>query len=398
MTTNTLKPRLVWVMAATAGLAAANLYYAQPLLDSIARSLKVAPAEVGLVVTLTQLGYAAGLVLVVPLGDLFERRRLIITVLLLTALALLGVGFSPNLPLLTAFSFLVGLSSVAAQIVLPLAASLAGDENRGRVVGTVTGGLLFGILGARVFSGLVADVGSWRAVYFLAAAAMVALALLLRFELPRFEPSPDTTGSSLRYPELLRSIGRLVREEPILRRRSLYGLLGFACFCVMWTTLTFHLAAAPFALSDTAIGMFGLIGAAGALVAAPAGRLTDRGHGRALTFGSMVLLAASFGILALGRTQIALVIIGVLLLDLAVQALRLADQSVVFALRPEARSRLNSVYMTTYFLGGALGTFSSAWVFDHHGFIASCGLGAGFALLALVLFATEPQKRGANGR
>lgn len=378
-----LSPRTVWVMAAAAELSAGNLYYAQPLLDSIAREFSSNRTSAGLVVTLTQLGYAAGLLLVVPLGDLLERRRLIVSVLFGTAAALAGVALSPTLPLVAAFSLLVGLTSVVAQIVVPFAATLAADHERGRVVGTVMSGLLLGILGARVVSGVVGDFAGWRGMYWLACGMMIVLALLLRFLLPA-----HSQKTPLRYTQLLASLWALVREEPLLRRRSIYGALGFACFSVLWTSLTFLLAKPPYGYRDSVIGLFGLIGIAGAVAASAAGRLADRGHVRAVTLSALVLLTGSFALLGLGGTVLVALILGIVVLDLAAQGLHITNQSVIYALRPEARSRLTSVYMTTYFLGGALGSATASAVFDRYGWIATCVLGGIYGAAGLLFALT----------
>lgn len=385
MEVETPPKRLVWVMAAAAGLSAGNLYYAQPLLDSIGQSLHASQSSLGLIITLTQLGYAAGLVVLVPLGDLFERRRMIVGVLFGTALALCGVALSPSWPVLAVCSLAVGTMSVVAQIVVPFAASLATDQNRGRVVGTVMSGLLLGILCARVVSGVVGDLIGWRGMYFLAAGLMVVLSLLLRFELPTYREHSD-----LRFSELLRSIGRLVIEEPLLRRRSLFGALAFACFSALWTTLTFLLARPPYSYREAVIGLFGLIGVAGALAASTAGRLADRGMVRQLTLAAVVLMLGSFALLAMGGTNLIALIAGIVVLDLAVQGLHITNQSVIYALQPKARSRITAVYMTAYFIGGAAGSATSAVAFDRFGWIGSCALGGGISLLALLLFVIPP--------
>jgi predicted MFS family arabinose efflux permease len=372
--------RVVWVMAAAAGLSAGNLYYAQPLLEAIARTFSATRAAVGLLVTMTQLGYALGLLVLVPLGDLLERRALVVTVLLGTALALVGAGLSPSLPLLAAASLAVGLTSVVAQIVVPFAASLATDRNRGRVVGTVMSGLLLGILGARTVAGVVGDLFGWRIMYLAAAGAMLLLAAVLAVLLPRYVQEPR-----IGYPALLRSTFRLVVEEPLLRRRAFYGGMMFACFSVLWTSLSFLLSRPPYGYRESVIGLFGLIGIAGVLAASSAGRLADRGHTRTLTRAGLALVVGSFALLAWGGQALAPLVAGIVLLDLGVQGIHITNQSVIYTLRPEARSRLTSVYMTSYFLGGATGSAAAAVVFDRGGWLPTCALGVGFGGVALAV-------------
>src|SRR3954471_13877970 len=280
--------RLVLVMAVATGLAVANNYYAQPLLATIARELGVSSGAAGSLITVSQDGYAVGLLAVVPLGDLLERRRLITSVLALSVLALLAAPASPNLLVLAAAGLLVGLTSVAAQIIVPFAASLAGEHERGAVVGTVMSGLLIGVLLARTVAGFVGDALGWRAIYVVAAVLMVGLVVVLRRELPEYR---ESAGAS--YPHLLRSVWRLVVEEPIVRYRSLYGACVFATFSVFWTTAAFLLSGPPYHYSDRVIGLFGLLGAAGAIAASAAGRLADRGWARRQTivFLACALLA-----------------------------------------------------------------------------------------------------------
>ncbi|MST32521.1 MFS transporter, partial [Acidimicrobiaceae bacterium USS-CC1] len=293
-------------------------------------------------------GYAVGLGLLVPAGDMLDRRRLVPAVLGLTALALVGSAAAPSIGVLIALAALVGAGSVAAQILVPLAASLASDQDRGRVVGTVMSGLLVGILLARTASGIVAGASSWRVVYVVAAAIVVGLAAVLAVALPREAPRPR-----LAYPALLRSIGTLWRAEPLLRRRAALGGLGFAAFSVFWTTMAFLLAGPPYHYSDTVIGLFGLVGAAGALCANAAGRLADRGHAPAATLGFSAAIAVSFLPIWFGRHSLAALIVGIVVLDIGVQGLHVTNQSLIYRLSAEARSRINAAYMVCYFVGGA---------------------------------------------
>ncbi len=388
-----LSRRLIVVLAVACGLMVANLYYAQPLLDDIARTFGVGSGAAGFVITLTQLGYAAGLLFLVPLGDRMDRRRLVFTILGGSVTALLVATVAPSVGALAAVGLVIGLTSVSAQVLIPFAATLAGDAERGRVVGQVMSGLLLGILLARVASGLLGQVVGWRAVYAIAAALMVALGFVLWRELPRLPVAADTARGS--YGALLRSVGTLIREEPLLRRRMAYGGLGFAAFSVLWTSLAFLLARPPYGYRQATIGAFGLLGAAGALCASFAGRLADRGLTRPATGGFLLATFVGFGLLALGGGgQLFPLIAGVLLIDLGAQGVQVSNQSVIYRLRPEARSRITTAYMTIYFLGGALGSATAATAFARGGWSAVCLIGAGYIVVALVLWGMEVVGRG----
>jgi predicted MFS family arabinose efflux permease len=385
--TRTIDRRLVRVLAVTAGLAVANLYYAQPLLPTIAHDYGAGSGTVGLIVTVSQLGYAAGLAFVVPLGDHLDRRRLVPAVLALTALALTGAAAAPSIRLLIALAGVIGLGSVVAQIVVPLAAGLAGDAERGRVVGTVMSGLLLGILLGRTAAGAIAGLAGWRTVYVVAAGLTLPLAARLRRELPAERKRP-----SLRYGALLRSIVPLVRTQPALRRRCLYGALSFAAFSVFWTSVAFLLAGPPYGYGDATIGLFGLAGAAGALCASVAGRLADAGRGRAATGAFAGTIAGAYGLLALGQHSLAALIAGVVVLDVGCQGLHVLNQSVVYGLASEAHSRINSAYMTSFFLGGAAGSAASAAIFGTTGWTGVCLLGGALGLAAVALWIMEASR------
>ena len=375
---------LTFVMALACGVAVANIYYAQPLLDTLARDFAVSRGTAGLIITMTQLGYATGLVLLVPLGDLLERRRLIVTVSLATAVALVGTALAPTIELFILCALATGLTAVVAQILVPFAAHLADDDQRGRVVGRVMTGLLLGILLARTVSGGLADALGWRAVYWLAAGVMVCQALLLARLLPR-EPGQ----TSLSYAALLASVLTLMREEPLLRRRIVYGAAGFATFSVFWTTLPFLLAEAPYDYPDSVIGLFGLLGAAGALCANVAGSLHDRGLSRIGTGSFLSLITLSFLVMALFAHELAAIVLGIVLLDIGVQGNQILNQGAIYQIRPEARSRITTAYMTCYFLGGALGSAGAAWLYTLAGWTGACALGAAFGLVGVLFWLTE---------
>lgn len=377
--------RLIVVLAMATGLAVANLYYVQPLLATIARDFHEQARAVSLIVTMTQVGYAIGLMTVVPLGDLMERRALITTILMVTAAALAGAALSPTVGVLVVWGLMVGLTSVVAQILVPLAANLAGQAERGRVVGIIMSGLLIGVLLSRTLSGLIAQAMGWRSVYWIAAGLMVALSLVLRQELPVSRPQ-----NRLSYPALLRSVVALVREEPLLRRRSFYGALIFAAFSVFWTSMAFLLAGPPYYFHELAIGLFGLLGAAGAVAASIAGRLADRGWHRVSTGIFLGTAALSYALIAWGGRNLAALVVGVMLLDLGVQGTHITNQSLIYRLRSDARSRLTTVYMTSYFIGGAGGSLASAAMYSQAGWLGVSAIGAGFLIIAFGCWAAEP--------
>jgi predicted MFS family arabinose efflux permease len=352
------------------GVTVANLYYSQPLLHTLARSFETSSGVVATVVTVTQVGYAAGLLFLVPLGDLVRRRRLVVVMGSLAVVGLVGCGLAPSFALFEAAVLAVGCASVVAQILVPLAADLASEERRGQVVGTVMSGLLMGILLARTVSGLLASLAGWRFVYLVAAVVMAILVVVLRLVLPSTQPS-----SRLNYLALLRSTAAMVREEPLLRRRSLLGALCFACFSVLWTTISFLLSGPPYHYGIAVIGLFGLVGAAGALCATFAGRLADAGWTRRITLGFAVLILAAFILMVPGRNNLIALIGGILILDVGVQGVHITNQSIIYSLRADARSRINSAYMTTYFVGGAAGSAVAGVTYSAAGWIGVCGLG-----------------------
>ena len=374
-----LRPGLVWLMAAASGATAANLYYNQPLLGDIGRELGGQGASLGLVPTLTQVGYAVGMLFIVPLGDSLERRRVILTMSALVCLALVGAALAPSLPWLVAASFAVGATTIIPQLLVPFAAHLAPDAQRGRVVGTIMSGLLIGILLSRTAAGFVGTHLGWRAMFWLAAALMLALALVLRLTLPSQPPV-----ASMPYPELLRSLGHLARTEPVLRLHALLGALTFGAFSVFWSTLALYLQSLPERHGPQVAGLFGVVGVAGALIAPLVGRYADtRGDRRINALGIGVLLLSFAVMWPLGRWLWGIAL-GVVLLDLGAQANHISNQTRVYALRPEARSRLNTLYMVTYFAGGAGGSWLGTTAWTHAGWAGVCVAGVTLCVLALL--------------
>jgi predicted MFS family arabinose efflux permease len=378
--TKPLDSALVWLMALTCGLVVANIYYNQPLLAAIGRTFHVSDSRASLIATATQVGYTIGMLLVVPLGDMLERKRLIIWMLLAAVGCLGAAAVAPTFGLLAVASVLIGICSSVPQLLLPMAATLAPEADRGRIVGRVMSGLLIGILLSRTVSGYVGAHLGWRTVFEGAAALMLGLAALLAWRLPRDRPAFQ--GS---YASLMQSLGTLVRELPALRRSALVGAAIFASFSVFWTTLTFYLAGPAYHYGSDVAGFFGLIGALGALAAPLAGKVADtRGPRYAITVG-IGLALASYVLLGVGGGYLAGLVLGVILLDVGVQSAHISNQTLVFSLRPEARSRLNTVYMTGYFTGGSVGSVIGGLAWMHFGWPGVCAVGGAFVVLALAL-------------
>lgn len=374
-----LNPALVALMSIATGLAVASNYYAQPLLATIAQAFDLSFNQAGFIVTTAQLGYAAGLLLLVPLGDIFERRGLIVTMSLLAAGGMVIIALSSTLPLMILGTALTGLFSVVAQLLVPLAATLAAPEKRGRVVGTVMSGLLLGILLARTVAGALAQVGGWRTVYWVASVLMVAMSLALWRYLPRYKQAVD-----LNYGQLLKSIFSLFYQHPVMRTRAITGCLIFANFSVLWTSMAFLLSSPEWGYTDGQIGLLGLVGAAGALAARQAGALADKGKARITTSLGLLILLLSWGFIAVGAHSLIALVAGILLLDLAVQGVHITNQSVIYRHMPEARNRLTSGYMTCYFIGGAAGSLLSASAFQMAGWYGVCGCGVLITLVNLL--------------
>ena len=379
-----LSSGLVLLIAVATGAVVANLYYAQPILHQVSRAFGSGPGATSSVITATQVGYAVGLLLIVPLGDLHPRRTLVTRLFAVSTVALVACALAPNLWFFALASVAVGAASVAGQVMIPFAADLAPEERRGRVVARIMTGLLTGILLARTVSGLVAQAAGWRAIYWFSAALMVCFALILWRALPAEGARPHK-----RYRELVGGSLRLLATEPVLRRRAWHGACAFAAFSVLWTTLAFLLSAGPYNYSNAVIGLFGLVGAGGIAAANLAGRLADSDRHTASTVGAGILLAGSFGLLWLGRTSLAALIIGIVVLDMGTQGMQITNQAMIYALRPDARSTINSAYMVCYFIGGALGSLAAGSLYGTFGWGGVCLLGVGLGLATLAMSAYE---------
>ena len=376
-----LTPALIWVMSLASAAAVANIYYNQPMLADMMRTFRVGPRDIGLVATFTQLGYAIGMPLFVPLGDFVERRRLLVSLFLAVAASLVATAMAQNLVWIVAASFLVGVTTVIAQIMIPLAAELAPPGQQGRTIGMILSGALLGILLARTISGTMAKYFGWRMMYWVAAVVALLFALLLQLQLPRV---PGKSG--ITYKQLIASIFRLVIEQPKLRQVSFIAAMFFASFIAFWTTLVFLLETPPYHYGSQTAGLFGLVGATGVMVAPIAGRQADRRSPRFVVGIALVVVLGAFAAFWFLGFQLWGLVLGVILLDAGVQGAQVANQSSVLALLPEARNRVNTVYMISYFTGGSIGSLLGSWAWGRWHWHGVCACGIGFMLLAAVVF------------
>lgn len=378
-----LSRKVALLFSAACGLAVANVYYAQPLLDTIADGFGISRATIGLVITITQTGYGVGLLLLVPLGDLVNRRRLVIGQSLLSVLALLTVAVAPNSAILLVGICVVGLLAVVTQVLVAYAAALARPNERGGVVGIVTGGIIIGILLARTVSGGLSDAFGWRSVYIASAAATLIVTAALGKVLPRREDR----SAPMTYAHLIGSVFTLLVEEPVLRLRAILALLIFSAVTILWTPMVLPLSAPPLSLSHTEVGLFGLAGAMGAVGAARAGRLADRGQAQRTTGVALAIMLVSWLPAALLSYSLWGLIIGVVTIDFGLQSVHVANQSLIYQVRPEARSRLTAGYMIFYSIGSAVGSLLSTLVYAAGGWTGVCLLGAVISAIALVFWA-----------
>ncbi|MQB37786.1 MFS transporter [Agrobacterium tumefaciens] len=383
-----ISPALTFLLATACGLIAANLYYGQPLAGIIGAELGLSVGATGLIVTLTQIGYGIGLLFVVPLGDLVENRKLVVSSVAMAVLSLVGAAFAPHAAPFLIAAFLVGVSSVAVQVIVPYAAHMAPHAIRGRVVGNVMSGLMAGIMLARPVSSLLSEVVSWRGVFLTSAAVMALLAVVLFRLLPTRMPD-----ARLSYGALMASMGRLALHTPILRRRAIYHAFLFAAFSLFWTTTPLYLSGPHFNLSQGEIALFALAGAAGTVAAPIAGRMADRGWTRAATFFALVAVALSFAVTHLApegsHLALAILVVAAIVLDFGVTTNLVLGQRAIFTLGAEFRSRLNGIYMATFFMGGAIGSAVGGWAYAVGEWQAASWIGFALPVAALLYFLTE---------
>lgn len=374
---------LALLFAAACGMSVANIYFAQPFLDQLSNEFGINHSIIGVVITVTQIFYGVGLLLLVPLGDLLNQRRLIVGQMLLSTTALVIVGTASSSMVLFAGMALVGLLAVVTQTLVAFAATIASPTERGRVVGIVTSGIVIGILLARTFAGILTDVAGWRSVYLFSAALM----LLMVFMFMKMLPNVEREVKSLSYPQLIRSVLTLFIQERTLRVRSVLAMLIFADFSILWTSLVLPLSTPPIALSHSVIGAFGLVGVAGALAAARAGKLADQGYGQRTTGIALALLLISWLFISYMEQSLIALVIGIVLLDLAVQAIHVTNQTMILPLHTEARSRLTAGYMVFYSIGSAGGSIASTQIYAHFGWGGVSLLGASVSAFALLFWA-----------
>lgn len=370
----------LWLMAIGAGLVVANNYYNQPLLGMIAREFGESESATSKVAMFTQIGYAAGLLLIIPLGDMFRRKKIILIDFAFILLSLIVFALSQSLIVMITASFFIGLTSVVPQIFVPIAAQLSKPEEKGRNVGIVMSGLLIGILASRVFSGLVGDWLGWRSVFFIAAGFMVVMGALIAWLLPNLKPTFAGT-----YGQLMRSIVRYAKDIPSLQLASLRGALGFASFSVFWTTLTFRLEQAPFFQGSDIAGSLGLFGIAGALAASFVGHVSGKVDKNKLIAIAISLMILSWAIFGVGGSSYTGLIAGILILDMGLQAMHVTNQTIVFSSHPEASNRLNTVYMVSYFVGGSVGTLIGGKAWGMYGWNGVVVTGISFVILCLII-------------
>ena len=375
---NKLTTANLWLMAILSGLIVANNYYNQPLLGLIAADLQVSESSVSKIAVLTQIGYACGLLFIVPLGDKLWRKKLILVDLILVILALLFMARAQHVQGLFVASFIIGVTSVIPQLFVPMAAELSSPEKKSVNIGLVMSGLLIGILLSRFFSGVVGELWGWRRMFEIAVAMMVVSWLLVFRYLP--ELRPNFQGS---YLSLMQSVWQLAKTQPVLRLASFRGAMGFGAMSAVFTTLVFHMEGEPFYAGSSVVGGFGLIGAVGALAAAFVGRLTQQFTRYQLIGYSLCILAGSWLFIYFGGYTYWGLIIGIILIDLGLQSSHIMNQSDFFALPIKATNRLNTVYMVSYFIGGSLGTYLGALGWQYAGWTGVCGVGILFSLLAL---------------
>lgn len=374
---------LVLLFAAASGLSVANVYYAQPLLDALAHDFGISHAAIGGVVTATQVGCALALLLLVPLGDLLDRRRLMAAQLLGLVVALMTVSMAESPYVLLGAMLAVGLLGTAmTQGLIAYAARAAGPHEQGRVIGAAQGGVFMGLLLARVMAGGVSDLAGWRNVYVFAAVLVLVIALPMWKRLPALPPAP----SVMTYPHLIASMLTLLRQDRVLQVRGMLALLMFAAFNIFWSALVLPLSAPPYNFSHTLIGAFGLVGVVGALAAMRAGQWADRGHAERISAGALLALMLAWWPLSLLEWSLWPVVIGIVLLDLGGQALHVTNQSLIFRTRPEAHSRLVGLYMLFYAVGSGLGAIGTTMTYAHAGWQGVCALGAAVSALALVFW------------
>jgi predicted MFS family arabinose efflux permease len=370
-----LKRADILLMAFCTGLIVANIYYCQPLVILVAKDFNLTETYAGRITYLTQAGYAIGLFLLVPLGDMFERKKQILIITGMAILALLVAAFSHSFLTLQIASILIGACSIVPQLILPLAANLSNDENRGHNIGIIMSGLLVGILASRAVSGSIGFWLGWRAVYFMAAGICVLLIALMAKRFPQSNPSFKGT-----YKQLMSSMFGYIKSQPVLRETSIINFLAFAIISAFWTTMVLFLANPPFSFQTLQIGLFGIAGAAGALAAPLVGKLSDGGNPRKNLMIGFVLQLISVALFYFTGSYLYLFVIGIVLIDIGQQAIHVTNQTRIYTLIPEARNRLNTIFMSVSFVGASCGSALGLWLWDIGGWAMFC-----YGITAIIL-------------
>lgn len=378
-----LPAHILWTLAIVAGISVANLYYNQPLLNVMRHELGVSEFKTNLIAMITQIGYALGLLFIVPLGDLYQRKKIILVNFILLVFSLLAIAAAPNIYIIWAASLVTGICSMIPQIFVPIASQFSRPENKGRNVGVVISGLLTGILASRVVSGFVGEVLGWREMYYIAASLMLVCAIVVLKVLPDIRPTFQG-----KYADLMKSLYSLVKDYPALRIYSIRSGLAFGSFLAMWSCLAFKMGEAPFYANSDVIGILGLCGIAGALTASFVGKYVKTVGIRNFNFIGCALLILAWGSLYFCGNSYAGIIAGVILIDIGMQCIQLSNQTSIFEICPSASNRVNTIFMTTYFVGGSLGTFlaGSCWQAWHWGGVAAIGVALTAISLAITVF------------
>ncbi|MGD1318091.1 MFS transporter [Chryseobacterium sp. 2R14A] len=378
-TQSTISKTVIWSMSIISGLVVANNYYNQPLLGLISKDLNVTESAAGKISVLTQIGYAFGLLIIVPLGDKFLRKRLILIDLILVFAALLWMTFATELWMLYAASLLIGTTSVIPQLFVPIAAELSSEKEKAANIGLVVSGLLLGILLSRFIGGIVGEMWGWRSMFGIAAVLMLLVWIFVYKMLPEMKPNFKGT-----YFELMNSVWNLARTQPVLQLASFRGAMAFGSMCALFTTLVFHMERPPFEVGASVVGSFGLAGAVGALAAAKVGSLQNRMSINRIILYALLILIGSWGFTYFAGNTYWGLIVGVILVDLGVQSSHIMNQTNYFLLKTNAVNRLNTVYMVSYFIGGSLGTYTASIAWQYAQWDGVCFVGVTMGLMALV--------------
>ncbi|WP_207632457.1 MFS transporter [Foetidibacter luteolus] len=386
--TYTLQPAQVLLMAVCTGLIVANIYYCQPLVVLISKEFGITENRAGFITFLTQAGYAAGLLFFVPLGDMLNRKKQIVITTGMAVAALLASAFSPSLVVLEIASVLLGASSIIPQLILPLGASLSAPEKRGKVVGTIMSGLLLGILLSRTLSGFIGAWLGWRYMFGIAAVISSILLIVMHLNFPGNKP--NFTGT---YSSLMRSLLTLIKDQPLLREAAAINALAFATFGMFWTTMVLHFSGKPFNYNSNTIGLFGLAAAAGALFAPLVGGSADKRNPRIAIGYGIVIMFLGYLLFYILPTSVTGIVIGIVLIDLGMQCVHVSNQGRIYALLPQARNRLNTVYMTASFIGTSLGSALGLWAWGQFGWAGVCIAGMLLMLAALGVYAATYKKK-----